>query len=226
MRFPLLKGKPGAQLPVDRAEKTWEERLHIRTTGRDGFKVDERHHAYEPTPYVCLERLEEAGYITAENTVLDYGSGKGRVPIFLAERTGCRAIGVDFDAWMVKKAEANRDAWASFKGDKAASCRERIRFVCAEAEDFDPSLADRFFNFNPFPSAVLRSTLKKILRLWRNEFAPEGKTAYLFFYYPSDEYVSALMKEDELCFEDEISCRDLFPKGSEREKILVFRTVS
>ncbi len=36
-------------------------------------------------------------------------------------------------------------------------------------------------------------------------------TCFLFFYYPSDEYISYLMTVDELVFSDEIDCRDLFP---------------
>ena len=44
----------------------------------------------------------------------------------------------------------------------------------------------------------------------------------LFFYYPSDEYVSYLMTVSELCFVDEMDCQDLFDGKNIREKILVF----
>lgn len=42
------------------------------------------------------------------------------------------------------------------------------------------------------------------------------------FYYPSDEYVSCLMTQEQLQFLDEIDCRDLFPGNDPREKILIF----
>lgn len=45
---------------------------------------------------------------------------------------------------------------------------------------------------------------------------------FLFFYYPSDEYVAFLMTVPELEFYDDIDCRDLFLSASDREKILVF----
>ena len=45
---------------------------------------------------------------------------------------------------------------------------------------------------------------------------------YLFFYYPSDEYVSYLMTVNGLMFADEISCQDLFEGENQRERILVF----
>ena len=44
----------------------------------------------------------------------------------------------------------------------------------------------------------------------------------LFFYYPSDEYISYLMTVEELLFSDEIDCRDLFDGNNVREKIMIF----
>ena len=45
---------------------------------------------------------------------------------------------------------------------------------------------------------------------------------FLFFYYPSDAYISYLMTVDELEFYDEIECDDLFA-GDPRERILIFQ---
>ena len=44
----------------------------------------------------------------------------------------------------------------------------------------------------------------------------------LFFYYPSDEYMSYLMTVDEIAFYDEIDCRDLFEGDNLRERIMIF----
>jgi hypothetical protein len=44
----------------------------------------------------------------------------------------------------------------------------------------------------------------------------------LFFYFPSEEYISYLMTVDELEFYDEISCQDLFEGNEERERIMIF----
>ena len=46
---------------------------------------------------------------------------------------------------------------------------------------------------------------------------------YLFFYFPSDEYISYLMNVEELEFYDEIECDDLFAENSARERILIFQ---
>ena len=47
----------------------------------------------------------------------------------------------------------------------------------------------------------------------------------LFFYYPSEEYVSFLMTQEQLMFYDEIDTRDLFPGEDSREKILIFEVI-
>ena len=44
----------------------------------------------------------------------------------------------------------------------------------------------------------------------------------LFFYYPTDEYISYMMTVNELMFVDEIDCRDLFPGNDPRERIAIF----
>ena len=96
---------------------------------------------------------------------------------------------------------------------------ERVELVLAKAEDFAvPEAADRMFFFNPFSVEILKSVVNRILESW---YENPGEI-FLFFYYPSDEYVSYLMTVDELMFVDEIDCRDLFGKDDGRERIMVF----
>ena len=45
----------------------------------------------------------------------------------------------------------------------------------------------------------------------------------LFFYYPSNEYISYLMTVDEVEFYDEIGCEDLFLENDSRERIVIFQ---
>ena len=191
-------------------EDKWDRFLHIRTTGRDDSRADQYRYPYEPTPYSVLERLANAGYIRKGNTVLDYGCGKGRADFFLSWQTRCRSIGVEYDRRMLEKAVTNQ---------KTAVQSDRTEFVLADAEHFAvPDKVDRIYFFNPFSLEILRKVMGHIRKSWYE--AP--REILLFFYYPSDEYVSYLMTVDELDFLDEIDCRDLFPGGDVRERILVF----
>ena len=72
--------------------------------------------------------------------------------------------------------------------------------------------------FNPFSAEILRKVMARILA----SYYETPREILLFFYYPSDEYVSYLMTVDELEFYDEIECDDLFT-GDNRERILIFQ---
>ena len=191
-------------------EENYDRLLHINTTGRDDSHSDQYRFTYEPTPYPVLERLANAGYIRKGNTLLDYGCGKGRVDFFLAWQTRCRTIGVEYDERIFEKAEENQ---------KTAVSAGRTAFQLANAEAFPvPEHVDRLYFFNPFSVEILQKVLARILESWYE--AP--RELLMFFYYPSDEYISYLMTVDELAFLDEIDCGDLFPGEDSRERIVIF----
>lgn len=65
---------------------------------------------------------------------------------------------------------------------------------------------------------ILRSVIGRVME----SYYEEPREMLLFFYYPSDEYISYLMTVDELAFLDEIDCRDLFDGENPRERIVIF----
>ena len=189
-------------------ETQWDKLLRIRTSGRDDSKSDQYRFPYEPTPYPVLERLADSGYLSKRNVVLDYGCGKGRAGFFLAYQVRCRCIGVEYDSRIYDAAVRNREH---------AGSAGRVDFVHAKAETYPvPPECDRFYFFNPFSIEILQKVMGRI-RESRNE-----QEKLLFFYYPSDEYLSYLMTADELMFFDEIGCSDLFEGNDARERIMIF----
>ena len=192
-------------------ENKWDKLLRIRTSGRDDSRSDQYRYPYEPTPYSVLERLAFSGYIGKKNTLVDYGCGKGRVDFFLSYQTRCRSIGIEYDERIFETAAENQ---------KTAVSAGRVKLVLQNAETYVvPETADRFYFFNPFSVEILRSVLERI----RESYYEQPREMMLFFYYPSDEYVSHMMTMDELTFVDEINCRDLFDGENSRERILVFQ---
>ena len=192
---------------MEQLEHTWDRVLGIRTCGRDDAGADQYHHPYEPTPYCVLERLAGSGFFGPGDTLLDYGCGKGRVGFFLAQQTQARAIGIEYDPRICEAALRNRET-APTKPD----------FILTRAEEYPvPREVNRCYFFNPFSQEILHKVMARILESWYE--AP--RDIFLFFYYPSDEYVSSLMTVEELEFYDEIECTDLFP-GDNRERILIF----
>lgn len=194
----------------DKNETRWDKLLQIRTMGRDDSNADQYRYPYEPTPYCVLERLSNSGLIRKENTLLDYGCGKGRVDFFLSYQTRCRSIGIEYDERIYEKAMENK---------KTAVSSGRVNIELISAENFSvPERADRIYFFNPFSVEILKKVISRIL----NSYYENMKSFKLFFYYPSDEYISYLMTVEELMFSDEIDCRDLFPGNDPREKIMIF----
>lgn len=191
-------------------EAQWDKLLHIRTSGRDDSHADQYRYPYEPTPYSVLERLANTGYIGKKNVLLDYGCGKGRVDFFMAYQVKCHAIGIEYDERIYDKATENQ---------KNAISASRTQFEKMNAEQFIvPENADCMYFFNPFSVEILKSVIARILE----SYYDNPRHIQLFFYYPSDEYISYLMTVGELIFADEIDCSDLFEGNEVRERIVIF----
>ena len=192
----------------ERLKVDWEKKLRIRTGGGSSHAADGENFPYEPTPYSVLERLAKSGYLKKDHTLIDYGCGKGRASFLLSYLTRCRVIGIDYNEDLIRKAEENR----------MASGMTEITFIHGRAEQYELTNEDSFFFFNPFSEQVLQKVIDQILWSWYE--AP--RKMQLFFYYPTDEDVALLMTTDELMFQDEIDCSDLFDGNDKRERILIF----
>ena len=191
-------------------EKTWDASLQINTAGRDDSNADAYHHPYEPTPYSVLERLASSGLIDKGDVVLDYGCGKGRVGFFLSYWAKAKTIGIEYDERIYQSALENQ---------KTTISRIKPDFVLTRAEEYEvPAEVNRCYFFNPFSVEILHKVMARIIE----SYYGNPREVLLFFYYPSDEYISYLMTVDELEFYDEIECDDLF-EGDPRERILIFQ---
>ena len=161
------------------------------------------------TPYAVLERLISTGYIGKRSTLIDYGSGKGRVSLFLAHETRCRCIGVEFDERLWER---------SLDNQKTAVAGKRVEFIHGDAVAFKvPKEVDCCFLFNPFAL----HTLKRVLANIFDSVYQEPRRLRFFFYYPYEETEAFLLNHVNLTVEDIIDCRDLFDGTDRREKILV-----
>lgn len=195
---------------MEKKEAEWDKLLKIKTSGRDDSHSDQYRYPYEPTPYCVLERLANSGWISKKDVLVDYGTGKGRVCFYLSHQTRCRSIGIEYDERIFAAAEDNR---------QRAVSGMRTAFRNMNAESFRvPADINRFYFFNPFSVEILRKVLARIYE----SFYEEPRLLRLFFYYPSEEYISCLMREEALSFQDEIDCMDLFDGNDPRERILVF----
>ena len=149
-------------------EQSGDRLLKIRTSGRDATGSDQYKYPYEPTPYSVLERLGNSGEIRKQNTLLDYGCGKGRVDFFLSYQTGCRSIGIEYN---------ERFYQAALKNKEASAVGRKTDFVLEDASRWAvPREVDRCFFFNPFCLEILK---KVMARSWNPIMMSKGDSLVL-----------------------------------------------
>lgn len=191
-------------------ETKLEKKLGIKTKGRDATAEDEHHRPYEPTAYEVLDKLLESEYMENVKHLIDYGSGKGRVPLYLSWKGEINTIGVECNESFYQMSVDNQNNMSK---------KVPAKFVLTSAEKYEiPDTVDACYFFNPFSIDILQAVLGKI----KESYYREPRTIRLFFYYPSLEFVGLLMTDTELEFVDEIDCEDILSDGNAKEVIMVF----
>ena len=100
---------------------------------------------------------------------------------FLSYQTRCHTIGVEYNERIYEKAVENREHSAA---------AGRTEFVLADAVQFSvPEDVDRVYFFNPFSIEILEKVLARVLE----SYYENPRELLLFFYYPSDDYISYLI---------------------------------
>ena len=136
------------------------------TVGQAGKDV-----VWVPTPAALVEKMLDMAHVTAQDYVMDLGSGDGRNIIAAAKR-GATAVGVEFNADMVEL--SRKEAQAQGVADKAT-------FIQGDMYEADISKATVLALFL-LPHNLTKLTpkflaLKPGTRIVGNTFAPEGWTA-------------------------------------------------
>ena len=195
-----------------------DAKLHIKTTGRVDDFSDYHMYPYEASSYSVLDRLAQSGWIRNTDHLLDYGCGKARTLVYLHDKTGCRATGVEvmqslYDAGCENIALYDKNVCAPH----GKHCN--IDLVCTQAQIYDiPASVNRIFFFNPFSVEIFKSVMKRVI----DAYYDNPGQILMFLYYPQDEYVAYLSRLDEVMFEDEIDCTDLFPEKDSRNRIMIY----
>ncbi len=113
---------------------------------------------YEATPVSDIDRLLDASPLAPERTTLvDLGSGMGRVVLHAAARPYRQIVGVEISPALHEVAKENRSA---YRGELA--CRD-VRLVRADAERFSFPRGDLLvYLYNPFRANVLAPIVDRL----------------------------------------------------------------
>lgn len=196
-------------------ERQYDRNLNIHTVGiQQGFHDSLHYNRYEPTPYTLLETLFQMHPLSAEDQLVDFGSGKGRLNFFIHHLFGVATTGVEMDQGLHRTACENLESYVQ----KQPSAKGEIRFVCTLAEQYRIHPRDnKFYFFNPFSLQIFITVLNNILK--SVERLPRSIELVIFF--PSQEYISHL--EHNTAFEQFQAIELPGVEGDLRERFLIYR---
>lgn len=120
--FPLTAAFAQTPAPAPQAAETFEPQ--VGQAGKDVIWV--------PTAQTLVDRMLEMGEVTADDYVIDLGSGDGRTVISVA-KLGARGHGIEYNPDMVALSQRNAEA---------AGVAERATFAQADIFESDFSEAD------------------------------------------------------------------------------------
>lgn len=107
---------------------------------------------YQPTPGRHIFALIAAAALSADDVLVDLGSGLGHVPLLVSICTGARAIGVELEPSFVASAERCAQKLNL----------KRVSFVQQDAREADLSDGTVFYFYTPFTGTILRTVLNSL----------------------------------------------------------------
>lgn len=180
----------------------------VQTDGRDTFHC----HRYEPTSYRVLHTLFEAFPLTDQDTLLDYGSGLGRLSFYTNHRFHNGAIGIEMSGALHREALHNLNQYRGIH-------RERLTFLHGKAEDFViPDEVTAAYCFNPFSTEIFRKVLTNLEKSYENK----RRRITLILYYPEDNTVFYIERHTGFRLLKEIAVPELFGQDR-RERFCIYQ---
>lgn len=197
-------------------EEYYDAVLNIKTVGvQKGFNKSLHHHRYEPTPYIALDKLFEQYELKSQDSVVDFGCGKGRLVFYINHRFNASVVGIDMNEALYQQAIDNRINYLK----KNKKDFNKVHFLLCYAEEYEIAPSDnRFYFFNPFSIQVFMNIIHKILA----SVEKAKREVELVLYYPSDDYIFYL--EDQTLFElkMEIKLPGIY-KNNPNERFLIYQ---
>lgn len=195
-------------------EQEYEKRLNIQTEGYQlGYPRDIQYHRYEPTPYLALEQLFNEYPFENIGTLVDYGCGKGRVPIYVHNKLQINTIGIEMDPKFYVEAEHNKEMYLKVSPKNRAT----VKFHKMMAEEYEITKEDTiFFFFNPFSIHIFRIVVGNILK----SYEENTRDIYIMLYYPTSDYLYYLSYETP--FQEVLNMR-IKGKRNINERIVLYK---
>lgn len=197
-------------------EQYYEKLLNIKTSGvQKNFDDSMHYNRYEPTSYSTLKILSEKYTFNSEDSIVDFGCGKGRLNFYINYFFDCTITGVEMNSFFYKEAVENKKNYLKKHNKK----KDNINFVNCFAEDYNINPYDnKFYFFNPFSIQIFIKVIRNIL-ISIEEYE---RNIDVILYYPSDDYIYFLENNTSFILYEEIKLPNLYDNDP-WQCILVYR---
>lgn len=197
-------------------EHYYEKLFDIKTSGEQKIFNESLHYnRYEPTSYSALKILSDHYEITADDSIVDFGCGKGRLNFYLNHFFNSTVTGIEMNTFFFNEAINNKKNYIKkYKKDDS-----KINFLNCYAQEYSITPVDnKFYFFNPFSVQIFMKVIKNIMI----SVEKYERTVDIILYYPSDDYVYFLENNTPFILLNEITLPYLY-ENDPRHCFLIYR---
>ncbi|WP_080874890.1 methyltransferase [Oceanobacillus timonensis] len=199
-------------------DKYYDKLLHIHTMEdkKTIYPEFQQYNPYEPTPYNALEKLTKHYTFDKQDTVIDFGCGKGRLPFYLHYFQHISVTGIEMDTHFFHAAQHNLQSYQQLI--RSENNQANIQFICSLAEEYNIGATDnRFYFFNPFSVNIFKRIISNILISVKDV----PREIDIILYYPHQTYIHFLEHNSPFELLTEIKLKSYWLNPDER--IMVYR---
>ncbi len=196
-------------------EQYYEKLLNIKTSGEQKIFNESLHYnRYEPTSYAVLKALCDNLEFNEEDSLVDFGCGKGRLNFYLNNLYNINVTGIEMNNFFFEECLNNKKSYLSnFKNKE-----DKIQFLNCFAEKYKVQKNDnKFYFFNPFSEQIFIKVVGNIL----DSLLEHERQVNIILYYPSEDYLYYLDNYTIFSLKKEIKIPNRYDKDP-REKIVIY----
>ncbi|MCY6369420.1 methyltransferase [Clostridium ganghwense] len=197
------------------SDEHFEKILNIKTCGDQKVFYDSLHYnRYEATSYDALETLFKYYKLNENDSIVDFGCGKGRLNFYLNYSFDCYVTGIEMNNYFYDRALCNKKDYLKKHNKK----EDKINFLNCFAENYEIKPTDnKFYFFNPFSVQIFMKVLSNILI----SVEEVERTVDIILYYPSEDYIYYIENCASFTLKKEVKLPDLY-ELDDRERFLVY----